>query len=226
MSGTLSPSPWFTFFEDTGAPLAGGKLYTYTAGTTTLAATYSDFALATPNANPIILDSAGRCGGIYLPAASFKYKLYYSNDALFRTQDNIPATGLSSAVTGAPVYFMGGDPNSPVTDTSYPSGTTFDKCAAGTAWQSIDSSNLVGTFAIEGMLLASGGTVSVALVNLTDGSPDTPLATISSTSSTGERQRSSTITFATGGAAKTYALKTKVSAGYGFQWDAAIVRTS
>lgn len=228
MSGTLSPSPWFQFFDSTGAPLSGGKLYTYTAGTDTLAATYNNFDLdpSHQNANPIILDSAGRCGGIYLPAESFKYKLYDSDDVLVRTQDNIPSTGLSSGTVGGTAFAMGGDPNSPIMDTSYPSGTTFDKCAAGTAWQSIDSANLVGTFALEGMLLASSGTITVALVNLTDGSPDTPIALIQSTSTTGERQRSSAITFAASGASKTYALKAKVSAGYGFQWDAAIVRTA
>lgn len=225
MSGTLSPLAWQTFEDEDGVPYAGGKVYTYTAGTSTPATTYSDVGLTTPNANPIILDSAGRCV-IYLPAASFKYVLYDSNDVLVRTQDNIPSTGLSSTTIGGLSFNLGGAFDSPITATSYPSGTTFDTCAAGSAWLSIDSANLTGTYALEGMLGASSGTVTVALVNLTDGTPDTPLVTIASTSTTGERQRSGNITFATSGAAKVYAIKAKVSAGYGMVWDAQIVRTS
>lgn len=48
------------FLDDSGNPLAGGKVYYYEAGTTTLQTTYSDSAGTTPNANPLTLDSAGR----------------------------------------------------------------------------------------------------------------------------------------------------------------------
>ena len=48
------------FFTDQGVVLAGGKIYTYTAGTTTPVATYTSSTLVTPNANPIILGSSGR----------------------------------------------------------------------------------------------------------------------------------------------------------------------
>lgn len=48
------------FFDDSGNPLAGGKVYYYQAGTTTLQTTYSDSGGTTPNANPLTLDSAGR----------------------------------------------------------------------------------------------------------------------------------------------------------------------
>jgi len=48
---------WFT---NAGVPLSGGKINTYAAGTTTPIATYTDNTGATPNANPIILDSTGR----------------------------------------------------------------------------------------------------------------------------------------------------------------------
>jgi hypothetical protein len=45
---------------NTGFPLVGGLLYTYKAGTTTTAkTTYSDRAMATPNANPVVLDAYG-----------------------------------------------------------------------------------------------------------------------------------------------------------------------
>jgi hypothetical protein len=53
-------NPLFQATTSTGAPLSGGKLYTYKAGTSTLKATYSDIELSTAHPNPIILDSLGQ----------------------------------------------------------------------------------------------------------------------------------------------------------------------
>lgn len=47
------------FFPGTGLPLAGGKLYTYAAGTSAPKLTYQDAAGATPNPNPVPLDASG-----------------------------------------------------------------------------------------------------------------------------------------------------------------------
>ena len=58
-----SLSPWLKprfFITGTNRPLAGGLMYTYKAGTTDNATTYSDDA-GTPNTNPIVLDSDGQC---------------------------------------------------------------------------------------------------------------------------------------------------------------------
>ena len=52
------------FFTNTGAVLTGGKLYTYLAGTTTPAVTYTTSAGTTARTNPVVLDSAGRVPGI------------------------------------------------------------------------------------------------------------------------------------------------------------------
>lgn len=48
------------FFDNSGQVLTGGLLYTYLAGTTTPAVTYTSNSGATPNSNPIVLDAAGR----------------------------------------------------------------------------------------------------------------------------------------------------------------------
>jgi len=61
-------------------------------------------------------------------------------------------------------------------------------------------------------------------VNLSDGAPDTPIASFTLTSTTGARGESGTITFAAGGAAKTYGVKAKVDAGEGFLWGLSIFR--
>jgi hypothetical protein len=57
----LSPLPIQKFFNSNGEPLVGGLLYTYTAGTTTKVATYTDSTGVGTNTNPIVLDYRGEC---------------------------------------------------------------------------------------------------------------------------------------------------------------------
>ena len=46
-------------FDDNGLPAVGYEVHTYTAGTSTATASYSERTLTTPNTNPIILDARG-----------------------------------------------------------------------------------------------------------------------------------------------------------------------
>ena len=79
------------------------------------------------------------------------------------------------------------------------------------------------------MLLTPSGShaATAALVNLTDGSPDTALVTISSTSTTGELVTSGAVTFASSGATKNYGIKLKSAnaASYVQAWGLELVRT-
>jgi hypothetical protein len=87
------------FFTNNGIILSGGKLYTYAAGTTTPAATFTSLSGNTNHTNPIILDSAGRVPGgeIWLTGgASYKFLLKDSNDVLIATYDNISGIGAAS----------------------------------------------------------------------------------------------------------------------------------
>ena len=80
------------FFTNTGAVLTGGKLYTYLAGTTTPAVTYTTSVGNVARTNPVVLDSAGRVPGsgeIWLSSVSYKFILRDSNDVLIATYDNI-----------------------------------------------------------------------------------------------------------------------------------------
>ncbi len=79
------------FFDDNGDPLSGGKIYTYAAGTTTPKATYTDYTGGTPNANPIILDAAGRTPDeVWLNYGdAYKFILKDSADTTVGTYDNI-----------------------------------------------------------------------------------------------------------------------------------------
>jgi len=86
------------FFTNSGIPLAGGKLYTYAAGTTTPAVTYTSSSGATPHSNPIILNSAGRVATseVWLSGSPYKFLLKDSNDVLIATYDNISGIGAAS----------------------------------------------------------------------------------------------------------------------------------
>lgn len=69
------------FFTSDGTTiLAGGKLYFYASGTSTKLNTYSDSALTIANTNPVILDSAGRTGSIFLQNLAYKVILAPSTD--------------------------------------------------------------------------------------------------------------------------------------------------
>ena len=70
----LMPFTKSQFFGNTGAPLAGGCLFTYAAGTTTPQATFTDFTGSFMNTNPVILDSAGRAN-VWLGTSAYKFVL-------------------------------------------------------------------------------------------------------------------------------------------------------
>lgn len=95
---SLGGAGW-QFFDNNGVPLAGGKLYTYAAGTTTPATTYTSALGNVNNSNPIILNSAGRPSSqIWLDNnVNYKFVLSTSGDVVLWTMDNIP--GISSFAT-------------------------------------------------------------------------------------------------------------------------------
>lgn len=74
-----------------GDPRAGAKLYFYQAGTLTAQDTYSDSALTTPNTNPVVADSAGEFGAIYLSTDPYRVILKDSDDVTLWDQDNYDA---------------------------------------------------------------------------------------------------------------------------------------
>jgi len=80
------------FFDNNGNPLTGGKLYSYSAGTTTPAANYTSSLGTTAHPNPIVLDAGGRVPGgeIWLTdGVIYKFVLQTSTNVLIATYDNI-----------------------------------------------------------------------------------------------------------------------------------------
>ena len=99
MAVNLSPTggAGWQFFDNNGVPLAGGLIYSYQAGTTTPAVTYTSSLGVTQNSNPIVLDAAGRPPYEIWLSGAYKYKLILktSADVQIWSMDNL--TGLPSA---------------------------------------------------------------------------------------------------------------------------------
>jgi microcystin-dependent protein len=92
MAVNLSPvGNGFQFFTTTGIPLAGGKIYTYQAGSSTPLATYTDNTGAVANANPIVLGSDGRPANEIWLTYGFNYKfiLKTADETTIQTYDNL-----------------------------------------------------------------------------------------------------------------------------------------
>jgi hypothetical protein len=99
MSVSLSPigGAGAQFFSNIGQPLAGGKIYTYAAGTSTPQTAYTTSAGNIAHSNPIVLDSSGRvpAGGEIWLTSSQKYKFVINDSSgnLIGTYDNISGNG-------------------------------------------------------------------------------------------------------------------------------------
>lgn len=92
MAVNLSPvGNGFQFFSNLGIPLAGGKIYTYQAGSSTPLATYTDAGGVYPNTNPIVLGVDGRpADEIWLTYGyNYKFVLKDANDVTIQTYDNL-----------------------------------------------------------------------------------------------------------------------------------------
>lgn len=86
-------------FDDNGNPLAGGKIYSYLAGSSTPQSTFTTSAGNIQHTNPIILDGAGRVpsGEIWLTAGiSYKFIVEDSANNPIGTFDNVKGINQST----------------------------------------------------------------------------------------------------------------------------------
>lgn len=147
MAVNLSPigGAGWQFFDNNGAPLTGGKLYTYAAGTTTPQATYTTISGGTAHANPIILDSAGRVsagGQIWLTVGlSYKFVLKTSVDTQLWSADNI--TGISGA--GIVENFTGTGSQTTFTFANAPASENTTQVYINGVYQQKNTYNVAGT---------------------------------------------------------------------------------
>lgn len=102
-----------------GVPLSGGKVYTYIAGTTTPAPTYTDAVSGTQQANPIVLNSLGLTSSpIWMQGGtSLKFVIQDSSGVTIRTVDSV--AGINDTTNAASEWVETGFVP------TYLSGTTF-----------------------------------------------------------------------------------------------------
>ncbi|TCB77428.1 hypothetical protein [Acinetobacter sp. ANC 4173] len=85
---TLATNVSFQCLGFDGKPLAGGKIYTYAAGTTTPKTTYTTMAGTVANPNPVILDQNGKAK-IFLGDGAYRLQILDSNNAIVDDIDQI-----------------------------------------------------------------------------------------------------------------------------------------
>lgn len=149
------------FFDNNGAPLAGGSIYFYALGTTNFANTYQDINLTILNTNPVILDSAGRAqiwgNTNYTVVAEDQNgnQVWQANSSSPSNRGSLWSTG-----SGAPTVTTGAATGDQYLDTASGNVWTFE----GSSW--VQTGNIQGT---RGSLWYEGsgapGTITSALQN-------------------------------------------------------------
>jgi len=184
MAVYLSPvGNGFQWLNTAGQVLSGGKINTYFAGTTSPISTFTDSSGATPNANPIILDSTGRYAQeIWLPAGQpVKFVVTDSSAVIQFTLDNIQ--GLND-----PAYSGGG---------SGGTGTINYQIFTATAAQTL--------FSLSFTYLVAGNQLSVfrngSRLNITDDYTETTNASFTLTAGAIAGDKITAITFSGAGPA-------------------------
>lgn len=174
-------NPAIQFVDETGRPLSGAKLFSYVVSTSTKTTTWSNAELSDPNANPILLDAAGRCSIFVTDGVEYKFVLApaYDTDpptSPIWTRDKVKSPQeLTAAVIGAALYpRTAAEISAGVTPTNYayPSGNIrrYGAIVNGTAddtaaWQAATDQCALGG----GAVVHEYGTSMAALVNYRPG---------------------------------------------------------
>lgn len=112
-SAVPMPAAKIQLFDNSGAVLNGGLLYSYLPGTTTPLETCADNNLSagacvTPNTNPVILGSDGRAS-VFLRPQVYKFILKTSAGVTLWTADQITSTTYLGSGTASTGTFLRGD---------------------------------------------------------------------------------------------------------------------
>lgn len=176
MAYLLSPLFNDAQFDSDGAPLVGGKLHWYQAGTTTPSAVYTDATGATSHANPIILNARGEAlSPIYLDdSISYKAVLTDSDDAVIRTIDGIEGISSPSGDAQSEWVVFAGPPTFVDADEFSVAGDQTAIFHVGRRVRlSLSGSTLCGTIAA-----SSYGVATTIQVTLDSGSIDGTIASV------------------------------------------------
>jgi hypothetical protein len=106
----LAPFVRQQFFSAIGAPLNGGQVFTFQAGTSTPLVTYTDATGATPNSNPVILDASGVASIWLIQNTAYDFVIEDSGGGTIETIDDVvaPFTGNPPFTPQAQAFTLGG----------------------------------------------------------------------------------------------------------------------
>lgn len=119
--------------DSTGAPYAGAKAHFYLTGTTTNTNVYTDSALGTPHANPVVADAEGQWAAIYLdPAITYRCIIKTSADVTLDDVDPVfaPIGADEITVDDTGGYFAGTEVETILADI----GANYGKTTRADTW--------------------------------------------------------------------------------------------
>jgi hypothetical protein len=169
---TLFYPPHAYIPSGTGLPQAGLLAYFYVTATSTPKNTYSDFALTTPNANPVVADANGVWPAIYLDSdINYRVTIRTALGVLVYTQDDVPGPLLTQAAIGAILYPRSADEiTAGVTPTdlskTYDNPQRFGAVLNGTVDDTVAFSNISAAMAVHGGVVRFTGTPLFNSANL------------------------------------------------------------
>ena len=170
MASPISYPRFKAFVQGSNAPLTGGKVYFYAAGTSTPQNTYTDATLTVANANPVILDSNGEAEIWPNTGLSYKIVLQDSTGVTQWTLDN-----LSIAATANEWLLFGGTPTF-INATSF--SVTGDQTAIFVKGRRLKTVNTGGTIYSTVTLSAFAAVTTVTVTN-DSGTLDAGLSSVS-----------------------------------------------
>jgi hypothetical protein len=141
--------------DGTGTPYASWKLYSFDTGTTSNKATYSDAGLTSANTNPVVADSNGRMGDVYLLAGRYKLVFKTSADVTIKTIDPYDSSSqlITATASPSPTYSLMEYVNS--TDSH-----RYRRSLDNTTWIDLGLANSLGNSATVAQILAGTDTTS------------------------------------------------------------------
>ena len=159
MGASLAPDPILRFYDNNNFPLAGGQLYTYQAGTTTPAVTYTDSTAITPNPNPVVMNARGEAPVWLSPTQAYKFVLKDASGNTIWTADQITASSpvavgnmTDEKGAGGTPGFVAGVDFTPGTTTSLTLSTNYG--SASNLWVAFDAAEQgADTFSLNGTTL-------------------------------------------------------------------------
>jgi hypothetical protein len=161
---TVMPYPNQQWLDINGNPISGALLYTCIAGNScsqtnppsNAQATYTDEGGMTPNANPVVANSAGRMNVWLTPGLSYKFVLATSANVLVWSVDNVLAPTMSTISTCAANYVVAGPTTGAAAAPTCRALVAADIPDVSGTYASVTLNNL-GTTNINASLLAQAG---------------------------------------------------------------------